>query len=104
MGKAENEVSDQIRSFLEKKGFKVFRMQSGRFRGAGGWVTMNPVGTPDLLAIEPGTGRALCIEAKTKEGEASEIQVKTIEELRKLGASALIAYSLGDVIQALEIV
>ncbi len=104
MGKLETEVSDKVRAFLETKGFKVYRMQSGRFRGAGGWITMNPTGTPDLFAVQPVTGRVVMIETKTPIGHASPAQKAIVDEINKLGGFALIAYSLGDVIQALSIV
>ena len=102
MGANETAVSDSIREFLETKGFKVYRMQSGKLRGAGGWITMNPTGTPDLVAISP-TGRFCAFETKTMDGKASKEQIKAVDEINKLGGFALIAHSLGDVVQALTV-
>lgn len=102
MGKQETIVSDQIRGYLEGKGFMVFRMQSGRLRGAGGWVTMNPIGTPDLIAIQPITGRVVAIETKTPIGKASDEQKRVIDEINALGGFAMIAHSLADVVGKLS--
>ena len=102
MAKAETQISDSIREFLESKGFKVFRMQSGRFRGAGGWVTMNEKGCPDLICLAPG-GRLVAIETKTPEGHASKEQIKFKDEINAMGGFAMIAHSLGEVVQALDI-
>lgn len=88
MGKAETEVSDAIRAYLELRGCIVYRMQSGKFRGAGGWITMNPVGTPDLIAIVP-RGRCLAIETKQLGETASEAQTSSLERLNALGAVAV---------------
>lgn len=101
MGKQETQVSDQIRDYLEGKGFMVFRMQSGRFRGAGGWITMNPVGTPDLFCIQPVTGRVVAIETKTPIGKATSAQKRVIDEINALGGFAMIAHSLADVVNKL---
>lgn len=103
MGKHETEVSDRIRNFLVSKGFKVFRMQGGRARVQGSWITLSKPGTPDLIACSP-LGRFCCIEVKKEDGIASKAQLAAVDEINKLGGFALIAYSLGDVIQALEIV
>lgn len=66
-------------------------MQSGRFRGAGGWVTMNPEGTPDLIAMIPGSpARFLAIETKQK-GETASLAQKTIlAQINELGGIAVV--------------
>lgn len=103
MGKLETQVSDEIRLFLEDHGYIVFRMQSGRFRGAGGWVTMNPKGTPDLIAICKATRCATFVEVKKDDGVTSEEQKRFQEAYSALGGTSLIVYSLGDLIQKLTI-
>jgi hypothetical protein len=101
MGLSENKVTEQVRTFLEEHGYLVFRMQSGRFRGAGGWITMNPKGTPDLLAIHKGTQSATFIETKTKDGKANKDQKRFQNDYRALGGTSLIVHSRGDLIQQL---
>lgn len=103
MGREENEVSDAVRKFLEDHGYMVFRMQSGVLRGAGGYITLNKKGTPDLLAICKATQRAVFIETKTKEGKASKEQLEFQESYNALGGQSLIVHSLGELIQKLTL-
>lgn len=100
MAHAETQISDQIRTYLEGKGFIIYRMQSGRFRGAGGWITMNPQGTPDLVGCTP-DGRFICVEIKTVTGKASEEQKSILDDFRKRGAISLLAHSKAELIQQL---
>lgn len=103
MGKAENEVSDQVRTFLEEHGYIVFRMQSGVVHGAGGYITLNKKGTPDLLAIHKATQCAVFVETKTKEGKASKEQLAFQKAYTALGGTSLIVHSRGDLIQKLTL-
>lgn len=103
MGREENIVSDQVRTFLEDHGFMVFRMQCGVVRGAGGYITLHKKGTPDILAICKATQTAIFIETKTKEGAASPEQIKFQKDYTALGGTSLIVHSLGELIQKLTI-
>jgi len=87
MGREETIVSDAIRAYLTTKGCIVYRMQSGRFRGAGGWITMNPEGTPDLVCGFPIGGLCVMIgvEIKTKIGKESEEQKEFGRKLEGIG-------------------
>lgn len=103
MGREENIVSDQVREFLEGHGYMVFRMQSGVLRGAGGYITLNKKGTPDLLAISKANQAAIFVETKTKEGKASPEQLKFQKDYTELGGTSLIVHSLGELVQQLTI-
>lgn len=50
-------------------------------------------GTPDILACV--NGYFLAIEVKAPEGEASELQLVKIEDIRKAGGFAYVAYPSG---------
>lgn len=102
MGKEETKVSDEIRDFLESKGFVIYRMQSGRFRGAGGWITLNPEGTPDLMGCTP-DGRFICVETKSVSGKASELQKTILDDFTRRGAISILAHSKGELIQKLTL-
>lgn len=102
MGVEETAVSDKIRDFLKKKGFIMYRMQSGRSRVKGQWVTLNPTGTPDLIGITP-RGRFIAIETKSSHGKASEAQKTILEAYRKRGGIAMVAPSFDSFMQQLTI-
>lgn len=76
-------------------------MQSGRFRGAGGWITMNPVGTPDMLAICKATQCAVFVETKKVGGSTSKEQIAFQKAYRALGGTSIIAHSKAELIQQL---
>jgi hypothetical protein len=101
MGKAEGVVQMQIRQFLEAKGFKVLRQQSGVFRGHVGLVRVGEKGVSDLIACSP-SGAFIAVEVKKPGGKPTEEQLDFIDEINKRGGVALVADNLGDVIQALN--
>lgn len=104
MGVEENKVTEDVRTFLEEHGYWVFRMQSGVLRGAGGYITLNKKGTPDLLAIHKATREAVFIETKTKEGKASAEQKRFQSDYSALGGVSLIVHSVEDLMEKLPCV
>ena len=83
----------------------VFRMQSGRARVKGQWITLNPTGTPDLLAIDTKNGfKAIFIETKRpKDSETSLEQKRFQEAYSALGGTSMIVHSFDEFIQKLGI-
>ena len=59
------------------------------------------VGTPDFLCVKPG-GTFLAVEAKASGGTLSREQAVALSEIRNLGGIAIVAYTLQDVIDALN--
>ncbi len=102
MAREETEVLEQIRDFLELKGFKVIRMNNGGSYHNGKFIRNLPVGCPDLFACGP-HGEFCCVEVKKPGGKPSREQAAFIEEIRKLGGISLVAESLGQVVQALSV-
>lgn len=64
----------------------------------GGWSVKyfanayTPRGVPDILACVG--GRFLAIEVKAEDGRATELQVRTVNEILRSGGLAVIALSL----------
>lgn len=105
MGKEETEVQTQITDFLTAKGFRVIRVNNGAHKvkgGAYGRRGKSNTGVSDLLFCD-NKGQFGAVEVKKPGGVASPEQVAFVEDIKSRGGFALIAYSLGDVIQALEI-
>ncbi len=106
MAREETEVLTQISDFLTAKGFRVIRVNNGAHKvkgGAYGRRGKNNTGVSDILMCG-NTGQFGAIEVKKLGGVASPEQIAFIEDIKSRGGFALIAYSLGDVIQALSIV
>ena len=61
----------------------------------------NKKGVPDILACSP-EGKFVAIEVKSATGKPSKLQEYHIAELNKRGATALVAWSLNEVIAALS--
>ena len=80
MAKTENQLQNQIASYLAACGYIVHRMQSGKVKVKGGWMQLCPEGTPDLMAVGK-KGRIIWIEVKTTTGSLSDKQKEHIAEL-----------------------
>ena len=80
-------------------GFAVFRANVGSVKTERGtWFSTGlPKGFSDLLVIKD--GRAYFIEVKTKPNTPSPEQEQFIEDMRAMGCSAGIAYSLEEAIE-----
>lgn len=58
-------------------------------------------GISDLIACSP-RGRFVCIEVKKKGGKASPDQIEFLRRVEANGGIAILAYSLDDVMAAIE--
>ncbi len=67
---SETELKREIVEKLERCGFWVERIQSGKAKVRGGWMELDSDGTPDLHLVALGAW----LEVKTDEGELSEAQ------------------------------
>jgi hypothetical protein len=93
MGTDENAVQrDLIRHAQELLGVLAIRINSGRVKVRGGWMTLAPIGTPDLLFVLFG-GRCCWLECKTPAGKLSADQARMHAELRRRGHVVIVASS-----------
>lgn len=75
-------------------------------RAKGCWVTklhggpMQQAGLPDLLVVWQ--GRAIFLEVKKPGGEATKLQLHTIEKLREVGAVAAVVFSVDEAMKVLD--
>jgi hypothetical protein len=99
---SEHSLQNLIRVELSKLGFTVFRANVGKFKlDDGRWFDVGlPKGFSDLFAIKD--GQACFIEVKGKNGKASEEQLNFIEQMKRKGCRAGIAYTVEDAIKIAE--
>ena len=105
MGAEERNVQTDIMEFLESKGFRVIKVNNGAHKVKGGQYgrrSKSNTGVSDLLFCTD-KGQFGAIEVKKSDGCASPEQIAFVEDIKKRGGFALIAYSLADVINALTI-
>lgn len=96
----ETQLVKQIIEYLNYSGHLVQRTNSGMMRGnykGKDWVVKlsNP-GTSDITGCSK-NGRFLAIECKIKPNKPTALQEAYLEEIRKRGGIALVAYSLEDI-------
>jgi hypothetical protein len=89
---------NNIRLELSKQGYRVFRLNVGKFKMADGrWFdTGLPNGTSDLMAIKD--GKTHFIEVKVKPNTPSDEQENFIEQMKRLGCKAGVAYSVDEAV------
>lgn len=83
----------------------MFRINVGKFRPLEGGprvIQSAPEGTPDLMGVMT-PGRAFGIEVKTAKGKQRDAQKKWQEAWEKRGGLYILARSLEDVYQGLDI-
>lgn len=92
----------QIIEYLNYRGHKVWRNQSGGMYVPGpkrtNFIRMGPVGSPDIIGFEKGTGICIGIECKVGKNDRTEAQSQFGNEMLANNCAYLLAYSLDDVI------
>ncbi len=91
----------QIIDYLNYRGHLVQRTNSGNIktadaRGKTRFIRLATAGTSDVTGCSK-DGRFIAIEAKIKPNKPTELQEAYLEEIRKRGGIALVAYTLDDV-------
>ena len=80
----------------------VWRNQSGKVQVRGAWMTLAPVGSPDIVGhMRDGTGRFVGIDVKLTDGKVSPEQIEWKKRMAEDGCVCGIATS---VFEAIEIV
>lgn len=106
----EKNLQSLIRLKLSQLGLINYRLNAGKsYQGKmqGGkiihprFIQGLPKGTPDLLAIQNVTGRAIFIEVKTATGIVSKEQHNAICKLKQAGAIAGVVRSVEDLMKLL---
>lgn len=100
-------LQQQIRLALgQRDDIMMFRINVGLFRpvsGNAGVVRSAPEGTPDLLGVMGPNGKAFAIEVKAPKGKQRTAQVAWQHAWEKRGGIYILARSLEDVYQGLDI-
>lgn len=92
----------QIVDYLNLRGHFVQRTNSGtmqaEYNGRKRFIKMAQPGTADITGCSR-DGRFLAVECKIKPNKLTELQEQYLNEVRRRGGIALVAYSLDDVTQ-----
>ena len=91
--------------FLHYAGVTAWRNNSGAVKyknqsGASRFLRYGKVGSADIIGWMP-DGRFLGVECKTPTGRLSEAQKVWLAELKKAGGVAIVARSVGDLVDAM---
>lgn len=97
----EKNLQSLIRLKLSQLGLINYRLNSGMVKKGEYFIQGLPKGTPDLLAIQNVTGRAIFIEVKTATGIVSTEQHNAICKLKQAGAIAGVVRSEDDLMKLL---
>lgn len=97
----ETQLVKQIIDYLNYRGHFVQRTNSGslRFHDANGrsnFIKLAHAGTADITGCSR-NGKFLAIECKIGKNKTTDLQNAYLEEIRKRGGIAVVAYSLDDV-------
>jgi Holliday junction resolvase len=98
---SETDLQRSIMRGLCALGCMVVRVQSGSFRGAGGWVSGAKKGTPDLVVLDR-QARVTFVEVKTDEGEPSEAQREWHAQALALGHRVAVVRSVREAVEAVR--
>jgi hypothetical protein len=99
--KTENQVKQEITDYLELRGYKVHRMNSGLVRVRGGVMHLCEKDTPDLLVLGK-NNFVLWIETKKPGEKASPGQLAKLKYYQTLGHLTIVADCLDDVISLFD--
>lgn len=106
----EKSVQSAVLMLLRVNGYLAFRQNTGAiaatYAGRSRYVRFNEPGWPDVLAIHPGTGRAVFVECKRPGGKPTDAQRAMLATLRSAGAVAVMiddVVTLAGVLAALKV-
>lgn len=88
----ESKIQRGIINLLVRRGYEVYRLNSGKVRVGSRWIRLCPAGTPDLLALGR-DGRLLWVEVKTTDGKLSRAQQEAHSLLRSRKQAVLVVRS-----------
>ena len=91
---SEKQITDNIRKYLSIKNIWHWKQWQGPMS--------QPRGVSDIIGILH--GRLLAIEVKKPGGKLSLFQERFLENVNKRGGIGFVAYSVDDVIRALEVI
>jgi len=95
-------IQTEIIKLLERNGYWVMRINSGRIYTGKRLIMLARPGTPDIIACSP-TGHFTAIEVKQPGEHSTDIQRAVQSELKHRCAAVLEAHSANEVYHALEL-
>lgn len=94
-----NELTKQLKDYLNKNGFKVWRQNNLAVKGR---KFIGERGIGDLIGMQKGTGRFISIECKAGSDTLSEYQIQFINRVRANGGLAASIREIKELIIYLE--
>lgn len=99
---SETKLSRSIKQSLERMGFWVIRIPSGKVQvirgGRQSWIVMAPKGTPDLLVLAP----YVWLEVKGAKGTVSPEQREWHRRAEERGVRVAVVRSVAEAIAAVK--
>jgi len=104
----ETDLVRQIIQLLNLRGHLVQRTQSGMVKvtnkyGKHHMMKFAQAGTSDITGCSR-DGRHIAVECKIRPNKPTELQEQYLEEVRKRGGIALVAYDLDDILRHKDLV
>ena len=98
----EKQFQDKVRLKLSRLGYMPFRVNVGKVKMHDGryFNTGLPKGFSDLMVLKE--GRTYFIELKVGKNKPSKEQLNFIEQMKKNGFSAGVAYTMKDVYEIIK--
>jgi hypothetical protein len=95
---SEHDIKAAIRAFLERSGFFVINLATGRLKTADGkrWVSVGKKGAADIIGCLT-DGRFIAVEVKAPNGKLSPEQQDFIALISGLGGVSIVAKSVEEV-------
>ena len=94
----EGDLVRAILDYLHYKNIICWRNQSGAVvTNTGHFVRFSRMGVSDIIAVQPETGKVVCLECKTKTGRVTPYQQEFINDVKKAGGIAGVVRSVEDV-------
>lgn len=105
-GVDEDVIQLEIRHYLERQGFFVFKASAQNVVKAGDSLRFAPLkkGIPDLICLKNGEYWGIEVKAASKSAKISTSQIRIMEEIRAKGGHAFAAHSVGVVMAYILVV
>ncbi len=97
---SESAIQRAILDALLVAGAFAFRVQAGKVKVRGGYMTLCPPGTPDILVVVPPNGHLLGLECKAITGELRESQIAWSAKARARGVTVETVRSVDEALTA----
>ncbi len=100
---AEGDIQASILDAFAALGVLAWRVQAGKVKVRGGWMTLAPPGTPDVHVLVPPHGRLLALEVKAPDGRVRAAQLVWAATARRDGGVVATVRSVDEALEAFDV-